>query len=891
MENITKKIYGSYYKFKKRVYHNTQLLIYKEDIVNFEIHDFEDKINQLILFAENNFSDDEYIKLLFEKITYIPVIKKTDNEKTDLNYFIRMPVELHILDTLWTILVHKNLNEDLYNDKFVYGNLIDRNFHYKDYDTANVDWSNTNLFKKYVQGYNKWIQNSVKKIEEIITLKSEIALVSCDLKRYYYSVSNPFNEVEKHIDRNQYKKLIALTSVINQIYCRYNGILKEIASFDELNDYVLPIGLASSMLISNIYLHDFDKYIYNEDNVEFYGRYVDDIIIIFNNVVDKDGTIGKYNSILTTLYPKSKLKFGSEKTKIFTYTENNQLEEIDRLLLYFQHKKDKYYMQDDLEELTFSKYIDFEKKQLRNNMLIKGTHKEKDFLNLPLMDVILIMNYIYTYVKFDSDTINHTFDRMKKEIRINHKYHIWKEFFRWIANFGKDNNRNSWIEEIKSIISEKYYNYSNKINDVKKDTEIRTKIIKSYLEYSEIALILSNIKTNSKRYNHYKKCGMIPNLSLIRYLIENLSSQKLYNDIPHHKKILENNMGFSHLWEVSMFDSIVNVLYSKKKSISSTVKTFTTLNNIDYEDFYYIKNSYQKTDKTYGSNKINIYDNEMKNKFIVSHPNIDLEQSENILSSWDERPTYEDTREFIINLLETLENETTLLVLPELYVYYEWLYILGQFSHTYQISMSLGLKNRVIKDINKNILLSIYPFRDKFSRRYAIVLGREKNFYSPEEILWAKKSGFDCKDPKVPYYFLVNKNRINFADYLCYEITDIHSRALFKNYVNIIMIPMLNRDTDYFNNIIFSLSRDLSCCVITANSASWGNSSIILPKNSYNKVLTEFKGGFNQYLVSTEVPIYDLIEHNEDSTVSGKYFKKHPANFDYYNKIKTIEFE
>lgn len=45
----------------------------------------------------------------------------------------------------------------------------------------------------------------------------------------------------------------------------------------------LPIGNLTSQLFSNIYLHTFDSFMKNENNINHYGRYVDDFYIVHTN--------------------------------------------------------------------------------------------------------------------------------------------------------------------------------------------------------------------------------------------------------------------------------------------------------------------------------------------------------------------------------------------------------------------------------------------------------------------------------------------------------------------------------------------------------------------------------------------------------------------------------
>ncbi|MDR0332938.1 MAG: RNA-directed DNA polymerase [Dysgonamonadaceae bacterium] len=50
--------------------------------------------------------------------------------------------------------------------------------------------------------------------------------------------------------------------------------------FHSAADCGLPIGNLTSQLFSNVYLHDFDCFVKNDLGVEYYGRYVDDFVLI-----------------------------------------------------------------------------------------------------------------------------------------------------------------------------------------------------------------------------------------------------------------------------------------------------------------------------------------------------------------------------------------------------------------------------------------------------------------------------------------------------------------------------------------------------------------------------------------------------------------------------------
>jgi retron-type reverse transcriptase len=53
--------------------------------------------------------------------------------------------------------------------------------------------------------------------------------------------------------------------------------------FHAAPDCGLPIGNLTSQLFSNIYLNEFDHYIKEELAINYYGRYVDDFVLIHHD--------------------------------------------------------------------------------------------------------------------------------------------------------------------------------------------------------------------------------------------------------------------------------------------------------------------------------------------------------------------------------------------------------------------------------------------------------------------------------------------------------------------------------------------------------------------------------------------------------------------------------
>lgn len=305
----------------------------------------------------------------------------------------------------------------------------------------------------------------------------------------------------------------------------------------------------------------------------------------------------------------------------------------------------------------------------------------------------------------------------------------------------------------------------------------------------------------------------------------------------------------------------VNNIYSTmnnlvpKKFYESTVKK-NKLNNLDYR-----------------SRTIKIYSKDSKEEFVVSQPNINLSDVKVQFDQSFYGPTLEESFAFYRILNESKRNRTNLIVFPEFYIKLDWLYNLDSFCRNEEIDAIFGIQPFFKKGYYVNILGSIYS-NNGDPNKMSLPILRIKNNYSHKE----KQYYSPVFSTKIKRYINIEKDNYSSTALLCFEATDIVARAIFKGRTDLIAVPMLNRDTTYFNNILESLSRDLSVIVVSCNSFEKGNSIIVQPTKTYKRIITEFKGGFNNYLVSSFIPLTSLREYNKSPNNKNE-FKPHPAGF------------
>lgn len=165
---------GAYRKFKNYYYYNKNFIVMRNKIAEFEIDPIAMDNTFLLLskYLENPKSkvNQSYMNQLMSKIDFTLVPKKfaddnvfpyerpvsnlvSKNKKLkSVNFFIDMPIELHLIDTLWAQLVSKvAYDEELITDN-LYGNII-RDSIAKANSIDEMDFESNRLFKMYFNQY------------------------------------------------------------------------------------------------------------------------------------------------------------------------------------------------------------------------------------------------------------------------------------------------------------------------------------------------------------------------------------------------------------------------------------------------------------------------------------------------------------------------------------------------------------------------------------------------------------------------------------------------------------------------------------------------------------------------------------------------------------------
>tara|TARA_R110000764_G_scaffold218399_1_gene305855 strand:- start:77 stop:3064 length:2988 start_codon:yes stop_codon:yes gene_type:complete len=416
-------------------------------------------------------------------------------------------------------------------------------------------------------------------------------------------------------------------------------------------------------------------------------------------------------------------------------------------------------------------------------------------------------------------------------------------------------------------------------------------IISDYLVNSEGSLLSKGLFKKLIRNNHLtlnheikKEFWRIPRWLYFQEFCMYLMLKTL-SDIDGNTTVFTANLGSTNRELDEIIVKIGLELYSKYnggKDISNIVSA------TKYK-------AYVNTDKN-DKDHIKIYSNEIKlvskGKFknpTIGITNMKLFGHEVLEAISKESITGSEKRNRHMKILNAAEVEKVdLLILPETSVPLEFLYAYSDEARRKNRAFIFGLEHFTLGNTCYNLTMTILPF-EIGGMTDVLILPRIKNHYSPGEKWEIGRVNKVIPQFRPHIYHLFKWRGLQFTVYNCYELTDVVQRSVFRSELDILFAIEYNKDVNYFSNIAESATRDLHCFYVQANSSDYGDSRVVLPKESMLMNPVRVKGGDNNVILTTTLDIAGLrkfqsqpITHQRDS----KEFKITPPDFDHESPKK-----
>ncbi|RZJ89129.1 MAG: hypothetical protein EOO20_11790 [Chryseobacterium sp.] len=204
--------------------------------------------------------------------------------------FIDVPIEVHLLTVLWILDRGYRLDAKL-PDSCLGNRLL-----LKKDKTGVVQGSG--MFKPYQKQYHNWRDGAVNCAKGHLENGTDVMLLNLDIRDFFYSVRIPRDEIFTENVIAEYRPLQHVGNMVTlfgRIHEEFTAMLagdlaipypflNEVIGDDgRISQFILPIGLLSSFVLANQHLTDFDNRILRKAKPAYYGRYVDDILMVLVN--------------------------------------------------------------------------------------------------------------------------------------------------------------------------------------------------------------------------------------------------------------------------------------------------------------------------------------------------------------------------------------------------------------------------------------------------------------------------------------------------------------------------------------------------------------------------------------------------------------------------------
>ena len=316
-ENATLMVQGAYKKLKSYLYYDKTLIFAKKRLAVFESN--RDNFAAALENIAQNISDENslFFDKLIEEVDFrvLPKKFKSSLPESDIvnstvdhscniskiNFFIDMPIELYIIDFLWTILVGKIISDYPVILKHAGATAFKPSLYTSSSDLIEgIDYKSNRAFKPYFGMYTSWRDGAFRTIQRIHEYTNSL-LLCLDLKSFYYSVDFNFDKLKQLLYFDfRLEQFSFLTDVIKKIYYTYTKCILKYKKGDkpEKSNCIFPIGTISAIVLREIYLYEFDDKIVSILEPKYYKRYVDDILIVLKtdsfNQTSLEDVIDKY---------------------------------------------------------------------------------------------------------------------------------------------------------------------------------------------------------------------------------------------------------------------------------------------------------------------------------------------------------------------------------------------------------------------------------------------------------------------------------------------------------------------------------------------------------------------------------------------------------------------
>ena len=226
--------------------------------------------------------------------------------EAEFRLMAKCSIDFHVVSALWMIQIGSKFEKSLSDN--VYGSRLrrDRN--------GSFSLGALGSFQSYLKPFRDWRDGGIKAMRTALDDDKKIVAVTADVSSFYHELRPSFLLDENFLSTFD----VDLSAENKKLHRLFISALTAWAENTPLGKG-LPVGLPASAVVANLALLELDKLI--EVNVApiYYGRYVDDIILVLENTSKVDSAVKLWELIFDKAGSKEVLRWDSDKKEAVVF--------------------------------------------------------------------------------------------------------------------------------------------------------------------------------------------------------------------------------------------------------------------------------------------------------------------------------------------------------------------------------------------------------------------------------------------------------------------------------------------------------------------------------------------------------------------------------------------
>lgn len=201
--------------------------------------------------------------------------RKPERPTAEFRVMAKCSLDFHVLSTLWMLKVGHLFDSKLSGS--AYGNRLRRTM-----DGKNINQLSLGSFQPYLKPFRDWRDQGIEAMRNALDEGKKIVALTADVTAFYHELNPAFMLDPIFVNDVLGMKLMEEQLKLNRLFIR---ALQAWASTTPLKKG-LPVGLPASAVVANMALIEMDRFIEQQVAPIYYGRYVDDILLVMENGAD-----------------------------------------------------------------------------------------------------------------------------------------------------------------------------------------------------------------------------------------------------------------------------------------------------------------------------------------------------------------------------------------------------------------------------------------------------------------------------------------------------------------------------------------------------------------------------------------------------------------------------